>query len=215
MLKLVIFDYDGLMVNSEHVVFAAEKEQFQKYNKELTWEYFCESIGVPVADALKMYMKDHNLPVVFEEFLSERNAYVAKYLESNLALMPGLLSLIKSVKEKGVTMAIATSGKRDYINWGLQKFAISDYFKTVICIDDVERGKPHPDLFLKVLEKESIKPEETIILEDSLHGIEAAYRANIFSIAVPTKGIDFTQYGKAGLIVDSLEKVDNFFRLIN
>jgi len=204
MLKLIIFDFDGLMVNSEHVVFDALKILFKQYGKVLTWTYFCKHIGVPVTDSLKKFHRDFELPIPFTQFLEERNSIVHQYLSKKLKLMPGVKKIIELLRKKPVTLAIATSGKRTYIEYWLKKFGIEKYFKTVVCIDDVQKGKPHPDLILKVLEETEFSPTESIIIEDAPSGIEAAVKAKIRSIAIPTKGVPLQKFKNATYILDSM-----------
>ncbi|GCE16096.1 HAD family hydrolase [Tengunoibacter tsumagoiensis] len=215
MKKLVIFDHDGLMVNSEQVVFAAMQQMFQKYTYNFTWAYYCTSIGLPVVDAITMYLRDTGIPLTFEEFYLERNERVHALMETELKPMAGLLELLAYLKARDVRMAVSTSGKRDYIQRNLSRYCITDYFSTLVCIDDVQRGKPHPDLFLKTLEVSETEAANAIVLEDSPHGIEAAHRAGIFCIAVPTRGINYQHFHKANLIADSLAEVQKILSFLD
>ncbi len=207
MLKLIIFDFDGLMVNSEHVVFDALKILFKRYVKVLTWTYFCKHIGVPVADSLREFHRDFELPIPFSQFLEERNLIVHQYLSKKLQLIPGIKKIILMLSKKPVTLAIATSGKRTYIEYWLKKFGIEKYFSTIVCIDDVEKGKPHPDLILKTLRVSGFSTDESIIIEDAPSGIEAATKAQIKSIAIPTNGVPLQKFKKATYILDSVADI--------
>ena len=213
MLKLVIFDYDGLMVNSEYVVYDALKSFFKKYNYDLSWKYFCKHIGKSVRDALKHFYKDYPLPLSFDEFLRERNKIVSEYVKKKLKLMPCLKELLDCLAKRSIPMAIATSGTREYIHSGLNKFGIKDYFKDIVCIDDVMRGKPHPDLIMETLRKTNFTASESLIIEDSPNGIEAARRAGIYSIAVPTEGVSFHEFKNANIISSSLKDVKELMTL--
>lgn len=204
MLKLVIFDHDGLMVNSEHVVFSALREIFAIYNHDYSWNYFTQHIGLSVEESLHIFYKDFPLPIPFEEFYSERNKRVEMYLAQKLELMPGLLPLLTILKRHGVSMAISTSGKKEYILKNLKKFDLTDFFSCVVSIDDVKQGKPHPDLVLKVLEILNVSPKDAMMLEDSPLGIEAANRAGVWSIAIPTSGMDLTKFSHAKRVFPDL-----------
>lgn len=204
MIKHFIFDYDGLMVNSEQVVFEALESLFKKYGKKLTWEYYCRHIGRSIKDSMKSFHKDHALKLDLEAFTRARNRIVKEYIDKKIRLMPGLLSLLLLLKKRSIAMSIATSGRRNYIANGLNKFEIGSYFTLVTCIDDVQRGKPHPDLIERTLELSGYTPKETLILEDSPYGIEAAHRAGVYSIAIPTQGVPYEQFQKASMIVSDL-----------
>lgn len=215
MLKLILFDYDGLMVNSEQVVYKALKDLFGKYHHDLTWEYYTRHIGTPVQDALTHFFADYPLPISYDEFFALRNTMVAEYLATELHLMPGLLSLLEFLSSQAIPLAITTSGKRDYIQKGLERFRIGQYFQTIVCIDDVKRGKPYPDLILETLHRASCKASDAILLEDSPSGIEAAQRAQIASIAIPTTGVDYNKFMDASAICKNLSEVEHWFRLLS
>lgn len=211
MTRLVIFDHDGLMVNSEDVVFAALQQLFRTHQHDFTWHYYSGTIGLPVAESLRMYLRDFPIPLSYEDFTAERNRLVAAQMETALRPMPGLLALLDLLRERGVALAVATSGTRAYITRNLERFGLAEYFQAVVCIDDVARGKPHPDLVLRALEVTTTPAEEAIMLEDAPHGVEAAYRAGVFCVAVPTRGIDLNLYRKAGAIASDLLAVRRLF----
>lgn len=214
-MKLVIFDHDGLMVNSEKVVFTVIRDIFKEYNQNYTWEYFSQHIGMSVAKSLQIFYRDFPISITFEEFYDLRNKKVTEYIEEHLEIMDGLIPLLKYLDKLHIPMTIATSGKRDYIAKNLNKFSIAKYFSDIVTIDDVKRGKPHPDLILKALEKANVKAEDAIMLEDAPHGIEASYNAKVFSVAVPTKGMDYNRFTKANIIVEDLYQVINLFKLFH
>ncbi len=207
MLKLIIFDFDGLLVNSEYVVFDALKQLFKRYKKKLTWDYFKRYIGIPVADALKNYHEDFMLSISYRQFVKERNTIVQQFFRTKLRLMPGVKKLLNMLAKQPVSLAIATSGKRVYISDSLKRFKIERFFKTVVCVEDVKRGKPHPDLIIETLRKTWVSPEESIIIEDSPKGIEAAQRAKIKSIAIPTKNVAKTYFRGATYIRSSIRNL--------
>lgn len=207
MLKLVIFDFDGLMVNTEEVVYAAITELLKTYDVEFRWEHFAKYIGLPVDDALSGFMEDLSLPLSFDQFVVQRNTIVERFLEEKLTGMPGLEDVLTLLRKSRIRMAIATSGKRQYVMKYLRKLHIDSYFESIVSIDDVKRGKPHPDLVLKALDVMNCRAEDAIMLEDAPHGIEAARRAGVFTIAVPQPRIDMNQYRHAGCICSSLADV--------
>jgi HAD superfamily hydrolase (TIGR01509 family) len=205
--ELVIFDHDGLMVNTEDVVYAALTDIFREHDIEFTWDYYCTTIGLPVVDSLRLYLRDYRLPLTFEEFQARRNTLVGERLATSLQIMPGLPPLLEHLRSRGVRMAIATSGTRDYIERNLVRFGLAGYFEAVACIDDVARGKPHPDLVLKALELTGTAPADAVMLEDAPHGVEAAHRAGVFCVAVPTRGIALDRFAAADVVARDLPSV--------
>lgn len=213
MTRLVIFDHDGLMVNTEDVVFAALQQFFRGHQHDFTWDYYSGTIGLPVAESLRLYHRDFPLPLSLEEFTAERDRLVAAQMETALRPMPGLLPLLDLLRARGVPLAVATSGTRAYITRTLARFGLAGYFQAVVCIEDVARGKPHPDLVLRALELTATPAAEAIMLEDAPHGVEAAHRAGVFCLAVPTRGIDLNQFRKAGAIASDLAAVRRLFEV--
>lgn len=205
--RLAIFDFDGLMVNSEQVIYDALKKLFDKYRKNLTWDYFARHIGTPVDISLPQFHKDYSLPMLYDNFLIERNKVIKKAIESDLRLMPGLIPLLHYLKERSFKLSIATSAKRKYLENILTKYNIEHYFKYIVTIEEVKRGKPHPDLFLAALTQSNVSSQDAFILEDSPSGIQAAKEAGVMSIAIPTPGVDLSHFSEATFIIESLESL--------
>jgi HAD superfamily hydrolase (TIGR01509 family) len=205
--RLVIFDHDGLMVNTEDVVYAALVPLFAEYGCEFPWEYYITSLGMPVAEALAMYLRDLPLDITLEEFSTARNERVWALTETDLRPMPGLMPLLDALRARGDLLAVATSGTRSHITKSLARFGLSDTFDVVVCIDDVARGKPHPDLILEVLRRTGVAASDAIMLEDAPRGVEAAHRAEVFCVAVPTHGVPLDQFALAPAIARDLHAV--------
>lgn len=205
--RLVIFDHDGLMVNTEDVVYAALVQLFGEYGNAFPWEYYVTSLGMPVAEALAMYLRDLRLQMTIEELTALRTERVRALIETDLRPMPGLVPLLDALRARGDLLAVATSGTRTHIDTNLARFGLTGYFDAVVCIDDVARGKPHPDLILEVLRRTGVAAGDAIMLEDAPLGIEAARNAGVFCIAVPTHGIPLDEFALAPAIVHDLSAV--------
>jgi HAD superfamily hydrolase (TIGR01509 family) len=205
--KMVIFDFDGLMVNSEQVIFTALRKLFTRYEVDLTWSYFAQHIGTPVHISLPQFFNDHPIPLSYDDFLIQRNMVIKKEMESSLRLMPGLTSLITLLNKKKYILSIGTSAKKIYLENILHKYHIHNFFKYVVTIDDVKRGKPDPDLFLEVLKQANVSSKDAFILEDSPSGIQAAKAAKIMSIAIPAPEVNLALFSDSTFIIDSLESL--------
>ena len=205
--RLVIFDHDGLMVNTEDVVYAALVQLFGEYGCAFPWEYYVTSLGMPVAEALAMYLRDLPLSMTLEELAVVRGERVGALIETDLRPMPGLVPLLAALRARGDLLAVATSGVRAHISASLERFGLTDFFDAVVCIDDVARGKPHPDLILEVLRRTDTAARHAIMLEDAPRGVEAAHNADVFCIAVPTHGVPLDEFALAPAIVRDLPAV--------
>lgn len=205
--KLAIFDFDGLMVNSEQVIYSALEKLFAKYNIDLSWSYFARHIGTPVHIALPAFYNDHQLPISYADFLIQRDRLIIEAIKNDLQLMPGLTSLLSLLTSKGYILSIGTSAKRVYLENVLRKYNILSYFSHIVTIDDVKRGKPFPDIFLTVLHQANINARDAFVLEDSPNGIQAAKKAKIMSVAVPAREVGITNFSDATFVVNSLESI--------
>ena len=205
--RLVIFDHDGLMVNTEDVVYTAYSRIFGPRGIAFPWDYYVTSLGMPVAESLAMYLRDLGDPMTLDELTQARAEQMRTLTETDLRPMPGLVPLLDALQSRGDVMAVATSGTRSHIDRSLARFGLISYFDAVVCIDDVARGKPHPDLILEVLRRTNIAPRDAIMLEDAPLGVEAAHRAGVFCIAVPTHGVPLDQFALAPAIARDLQAV--------
>src|SRR5689334_1462299 len=182
--RLVIFDHDGLMVNTEDVVYTAYSRIFGSRNIPFPWDYYVTSLGMPVAESLAMYLRDLGDPMTLDELAAARAEQMRTLTETDLRPMQGLVPLLDALQARGDLLAVATSGTRPHIDKSLSRFGLTGYFDAVVCIDDVARGKPHPDLILEVLRRTGAAASDAIMLEDAPIGVEAAHRAGVFCIAV-------------------------------
>jgi HAD superfamily hydrolase (TIGR01509 family) len=205
--RLVIFDHDGLMVNTEDVVYATLVQLFEEHGSAFSWDYYVTSLGMPVAEALQMYLRDLALGLTMDELVALRSERVQALMETDLRLMPGLVPLLEALQVRGDLLAVATSGTRSHIEKSLGRFGLTGYFDAVVCIDDVARGKPHPDLILEVLRQTRTAASDAIMLEDAPRGVEAAQRAGVFCIAVPTHGVPLDAFALAPAVARDLSAV--------
>lgn len=205
--RLIIFDHDGLMVNTEDVAFAAYVQIFQERGHAFAWDYYLTSLGMPVIDAQAMYLRDLRIPMTLDELIAARAVRMETLTKTDLRLMPGLVALLETLKARGDLLAVATSGTRSHISKSLERFGIAHYFDAVACLDDVKRGKPHPDLVLEALRRTNTLASNAIMLEDAPRGVEAAHNAEVFCIAVPTHGIPLDQFALAPAIARDLHAV--------
>ena len=212
MIKAAIYDLDDLMVNSYKLHIEASERVFQKYGvdqKKVPEHIRAGFVGMRVSDILKYLVDYFELDVNLEDLREKRSAIFLDLVNKNLKVMPGLLQSLKLFKKNKFKIALASSGTKKYINLVLKKFKIADYFDVIVSGDDVKHGKPDPEIFSVAVKKLSLKPEETLVLEDATNGIEAAKSAGCKCIAVINKITPPQNYSKADLVVNSLEEIDS------
>lgn len=184
--KLVIFDMDGLMLDTESLQLTTSLAVAADNNVKITREVLLQTIGVTVDDEeeiLRNALGDHSLLKRFKESISQR---VSDRIEQEgIAVKEGLFELLDFLEENDISKVVATSNYRERVDWLLEKAGVRKRFCTMVCGDEVENGKPSPDLFLKACEIMNADKSEALVLEDSINGLKAAKAAGIRCILIP------------------------------
>lgn len=184
MIRAVIFDFDGLMVDSEPLHFATEKALVEKYGGEFNSDLFTSTLGKSTKDVLAYYQHKCKLDVNLNNLIKEHDRIFLELVDYKLKLMPGTLELIKLLKKEQIKFIIASSGTSAYLNKALKKFHLLEDFHEFVSIEMVKHGKPAPDLFLHASSLLKVDPVNCLVLEDAINGIKAAIRAGMRCIFV-------------------------------
>ena len=184
--QLVIFDVDGTLLDTE----ARWKEAWEtigaKYNApELGTDLFYKLIGKSGKEELlfiENYLNERNLPT---SILNEATAYGLQLLSERIDVKPGVFEFLDYLKQQHIPIAVATATNRDATIERLTRCGLISYFDYILCGDQVKNRKPHPETYLKVLAHFNMNPKNTLVLEDSLVGVEAAYKAGTICIMIP------------------------------
>jgi HAD superfamily hydrolase (TIGR01509 family) len=185
-IKALIFDFDGLIIDSESPEFEAWQELFAEYGRELGPELWADLVGRPPTHFdLYGYFCKHIDPVLdVEKLRQDRRARVIA-LTIAQPILPGVEEYLRGATALGLKIGMASSSSRDHVRGHLERLELLHYFQSIRCFEDTERHKPDPTPYLKVLEDLGVNADEAIALEDSPHGIAAAKAAGIFCVAVP------------------------------
>jgi beta-phosphoglucomutase len=177
-MKAVIFDLDGVLVNSEPAQGQASRELFAKYGRKYTKVHEREFLGVRVRDEVARLKRRWGLKPTVEVLLAQRRQILER-LVGGLELMPGAKELLRWLDKRQIPMGLGTSSETGYVGRVMDKFGIRQYFAAVVTGDDVIRGKPDPEVYLKVAKKLGIEPAECLVLEDAPNGAAAAKAAGM------------------------------------
>lgn len=186
MIKAVIFDMDGLMIDSERIGDIYSKKACKLLGYEYTSELLKKEIGMTSTNIKKLFSDYFGKDFNYDKFIKIRDKYMDKYLKENgIPVKPGLYELLNFLKNKGYKTAVATSTQRERAESYLKSIKVTEYFDKIICGDMIEKSKPDPEIYLKAVSELNVKPEECFVLEDSPNGITSAFRAGIKTIMVP------------------------------
>ena len=186
MIKAVIFDMDGLMIDTEASNYLAFGSYFTQFNVELSKHDYCVCFtGIPVPIAFTKARDLLGLDYEIEDALHYLDNHQELFLSKNIPLKPGLYELLDYLKSNGYKIGMATSSGLERVHKLFEDYDVLKYFDQITCGPEVKRGKPNPDIFLKACEKLEVDPCHALVLEDSDAGIEAAYNAHIPVICIP------------------------------
>jgi HAD superfamily hydrolase (TIGR01509 family) len=220
-LKALIFDFDGLILDTETPEVLVWHSIYREHGFELPLEEWEKTIGgygissFDAAEHLSLLSKGRL------DSVSMRTRYRQEADEIIQAspILPGVTSMIGQAKEHGLQIAIGSSSPHSWVDSHTKRLDIYHFFDAIICSDDVGPGrtKPNPDIYMKTLEQLEVKNEEALVFEDSPNGVLAAQRAGIFVVAVPNPltakmGVsgNLTVPSLAGLSLHELQKHNGY-----
>lgn len=185
-IKGVIFDMDGLMFDTEKLSSSCWVRVGRENGIPITEEIIDGTRGLDRRKTKLLLEEKFGEGFDFQAFSDKSREYMDEEINAKgMPIKKGLLELLEYLGEKGYRCAVASSTERPRVEFYLKTAGIEDMFYTVVCGNEVSRGKPNPDIFLKAAEKLQLEPDRCIVLEDSKYGIEAAYRAGIPAVMIP------------------------------
>ncbi|MFC2160042.1 HAD family hydrolase [Acidobacteriota bacterium] len=203
MIKALIFDMDGLMIDSERLYFQAEENMAKKFGVELREETLWKMMGTKPIEGLAIFVEDLNLPITAQEALNMRNKVMRKKLQTELETMPGLFHILKTFFNR-LKLAVCTGAQEEFLDIVVNQLKIRDKFDVLQSSDGIDKGKPAPEIYLKTCEKLAISPQDCIVLEDSANGSTAGKRAGCSVIAIPTTYTQSQDFSSADFIATDL-----------
>ena len=203
MIKALIFDMDGLMIDSERLYFQAEDEMAKKFGVELQEETLGKMMGTKPIEGLAIFVKDLKLPISAQEALDMRNKIMRKKLRTELEAMPGLFHILDTFFNR-LKLAVCTGAQEEFLDIVVDRLKIREKFNVLQCSDEIDKGKPEPEIYLKTCEKLAVSPQECFVLEDSANGATAGKRAGCQVIAIPSEYTQSQDFTSADFIVSDL-----------
>jgi HAD superfamily hydrolase (TIGR01509 family) len=204
----VVFDLDGVLLDSEAAWVGVKKEFTEETGGHWKEEAQWDMLGMSSIEWSRYMHDELGVPVPPEQISSEVADRLAQQYRERLPLLPGAVEAVRSLARQW-PLGLATSSNRNVIDLVLEKAGLADVFAATVSSEEVERGKPAPDVYLETARRLSVEPAECVAVEDSTNGIRSAHAAEMAVIAVPNR--DFPPepeaLGLADLTLDSLEEL--------
>jgi HAD superfamily hydrolase (TIGR01509 family) len=207
-IKAIIFDFDGLILDTESHEYHAHVEIFQQLGVELPIEMWGKCIGTD-ASAFDVYAYLEELvgySVDRQKLSLDRRALFTKRM-SEEDVRPGVREYLQSAQELGLRIGLASSSPRAWVSAYLESFDLIHYFETIRTADDVVKVKPNPELYQKAIADLGVLPSEAIAFEDSPNGALAAKRAGMYCVIVPNSVTETLVFGETDLRIRSMKQM--------
>ncbi len=204
MIRAILFDLDGLMVDSEPHSLASWRVILSSRGVTLNRKVSERMFGLRQIEAAQMLVEVYGLTDQPSALGREKEEYQIRHLDGQIKPMPGLFELLNEIDRRELRTAVASSGARPYVNAVLQAIGLIERFRATVTGDDVVNGKPAPDVFLAAAHAVQTDPPHCLVLEDAPSGVQAAKAAGMRCVAVPnqhTRGLDLSS---ADVILPSL-----------
>jgi len=209
MLKAVVFDMDGVIVDSEPLHHKAYQNMFNDVNIEVPntlYESFTGQATLPICQTLR---DTFNLNESAEELVAIKRKHF-KYLFDNddsFKLIDGVLELIQDYHNNGLKLVLASSASMPNINRIFTRFNLNPYFIAKLSGADLKASKPHPEIFINAAKASGFKREECMVIEDSTNGIKAANAAHIFCVGFDSKHSKNQDYSTANKVITDFSEI--------
>ena len=215
MLKAVIFDMDGVIIDSEPMHNKAYHDMFDEVGIHVSAEFYESFTGQSTINICKRLCDHFNLEEAPETLVALKRKHYKHFFYSNsdLGLIDGVLNLIKDYHKNGLTLVLASSAAMTSITQIFDRFDLNQYFLAKLSGGDLKESKPHPEIFIKAAEASGFSKEECIVIEDSTNGIEAAKGAGIFCVGYDSFHSKNQNYSKADLVIKDFKEIE--FRKIS
>jgi HAD superfamily hydrolase (TIGR01509 family) len=207
MFRALVFDFDGLILDTEEPVYRSWLEVYEAHGEVLPFERWVQIVGSTTAEFHPQHHLEERLGRPLAQDVLERR--ISRRAELVLAqqLLPGIVQHIDAAKSLGLKLGVASSSTRDWVSGHLDRLGILARFDCVRCRDDVNNAKPAPDLYLAVLECLNVSASEALAIEDSPNGVVAAKAAGMRCVAIPNSITASLDLSSADLILRSLSEV--------
>jgi len=201
----VIFDLDGVLIDSEGLYYRAYSEVLKPYGVTVSRDEY-EEHWIAQGTGPEYIVAKHNLPIAPDELRQLRSPIYLHLLETEVTLMPYVEAALARLAPQ-FALTVATNTNREHLDFVLHRMGIDRFFPVTVARQDYRGAKPEPDAFLTAAEKLGLLPERCVVVEDTYKGVMAAVNAGIRCIAVPNEYTLHNDFSQASLVLSSLKEL--------
>ncbi len=212
-IRAVVFDLDGLIFDTEHHFFRIAVDYCRERGSEFTPEVMRAMIGRQSPQSIANFQRLTGLSGTHDELLADLRERFNAEVDTAVHPMPGLFALLAHLNHRGIPRAVATSSRTAYATGLLTRHGLIDQYSFVLAAEDVTQGKPNPEIYRKAASRLGVEPANTLVLEDTPTGLNAALAAGAFAVGVPHEHSPAEDLMHAHLIVNSLDDPRLFERI--
>ena len=214
MLSAVIFDLDGVLADSEPWWNEIDATLLAEYGVTYRGEYHQNVVGVSYQLAVEFYKKVFGLSVPTDELMRRRGEIATEFFANRVGLFPNVEEVLEELRQMKLHLAVATSSVSASARPFLDRHQLTEFFEVIVTGEEVERGKPAPDIYLCAAEKLNVSAEKCLVVEDSLSGIAAGKAAKMRVAAIPDRRfVDPSKYQKAAdYVLNSVKELPTLIR---
>ena len=215
-LRAVIFDLDGVLADSEPSWNEIDAELLSEYGVIYRGEYHRDVLGVSYRLAVEFYKKAFGLSASVEELIQRRGEIATEFFANRVGLFPSTKTTLERLRKMKVQLAVATSSVSASARPFLDRHGLTPFFDVIVTGDEIERGKPDPDIYLRVAKKLGIGADTCLVIEDALSGIAAGKAAGMRVAAIPDRRfVDARDYEKeADYMLGNLSEIPALVRRV-
>jgi HAD superfamily hydrolase (TIGR01509 family) len=208
MIQAIVFDFDGLILETERPQCEAWRDVFASFGRELPEQAWLDVMGKPVKIDLfpRRLAKELGRDLDIEAVIEQYREVVAKRL-TDQPVQPGVSEVLRDASALGIKLAVASGSSRRWVDGHLQRLGLFGHFQFTVCCEDTELHKPDPDPYLHACRLLGTPPGAALAMEDSAIGITAAKAAGMHTVAVPTAMTGYQSFGHADLVLGSLAEM--------